>query len=60
MGFLDKIIAAIVALVALKILYSIISKVFLSGMKFTKFIKVIVNKIKILKEKKKGCGNSEW
>lgn len=57
---LDKIIATIVALVALKILYSIISKLVLNGMKFTKFIKVILNKIKILKEKKKGCGNSEW
>lgn len=59
MGFLDKIIAAIVALVALKILYSIISKVFLSGMKFTRAIKYISNKIRGIKNKKKGCADNE-
>lgn len=54
MEFLDNIIATIVALIAFKILYSIFSKVFLSGMKFTKFIKFIVNKIRAIKNKKKG------
>ena len=59
MEFLDKIIATIVALVALKILYSIISKVFFSGMKFTRAIKYISNKIRVIKNKKKGCADDE-
>lgn len=44
--FLDNIIATIVALLALGVCYRILSKIFLHGMKFTKFIKFVVNKLK--------------
>lgn len=46
MEMLDKIIATIVALLALGVCYKILSKIFLHGMKLTKFIKFIVNKFK--------------
>lgn len=50
MEMFDKIIAIFVIYIVFKIIYSIISKIFLNGMKIGKLINLIVERIK----KRKG------
>lgn len=43
---LNKIITIITLLVCLKIIYTIVSKLFLKGVKFKKFIEWVINKFR--------------
>ena len=54
-----NIIAILVLILILRIGYSILSKLFLNGMKFVNFIKFISSKLKKLKDKKKGSEEIE-
>ena len=54
-----NVIAILVLILILRIGYSILSKLFLNGMKFVNFIKFISSKLKKLKDKKKGSEEIE-